>query len=149
MTQVGLRHYIPLLLIFSCIYGPFIKAKWPLDDACSQETKAYTISVWNSNFKLMLLIYLYMSVTDSLCYEAMINIAKGIIKPGALWQPKEVGWYGRWEGDSRGRGHMHESENSSVVSGSLRPMDYTVHGLYSPWNSPGQNTGVGSLFLLQ
>ena len=22
-------------------------------------------------------------------------------------------------------------------------------GLYSPWNSPGQNTGVGSLFLLQ
>ena len=26
----------------------------------------------------------------------------------------------------------------------LRP-----HGLYSPWNSPGQNTGVGSLSLLQ
>ena len=25
----------------------------------------------------------------------------------------------------------------------LRP-----HGLYSPWNSPGQNTGVGSLSLL-
>ena len=23
------------------------------------------------------------------------------------------------------------------------------HGLYSPWNSPGQKTGVGSLFLLQ
>ena len=23
------------------------------------------------------------------------------------------------------------------------------HGLYSPWNSPGQNTGVGSLCLLQ
>ena len=30
------------------------------------------------------------------------------------------------------------------MSGSLRP-----HGLYSPWNSPGQNTGVGSLSLLQ
>ena len=27
---------------------------------------------------------------------------------------------------------------------SLRP-----HGLYSPWNSPGQNTGVGSCSLLQ
>ena len=27
---------------------------------------------------------------------------------------------------------------------SLRP-----HGLYSPWNSPSQNTGVGSLSLLQ
>ena len=32
----------------------------------------------------------------------------------------------------------------SVVSDSLRP-----HGIYSPWNSPGQNTGVSSLFLLQ
>ena len=30
------------------------------------------------------------------------------------------------------------------MSDSLRP-----HGLYSPWNSSGQNTGVGSLFLLQ
>ena len=37
-----------------------------------------------------------------------------------------------------------ESESCSVVSDSLRP-----HGLYSPWNSPGQNTGVGSHFLLQ
>ena len=37
-----------------------------------------------------------------------------------------------------------ESESLSVVSYSLRP-----HGLYSPWNSPGQNTGVGSLSLLQ
>ena len=36
------------------------------------------------------------------------------------------------------------SESHSVVSNSLRP-----HGLYSPWNSPGQNTGVGSLSLLQ
>ena len=37
-----------------------------------------------------------------------------------------------------------ESEIHSVVSNSLRP-----HGLYSPWNSPGQNTGVDSLSLLQ
>ena len=35
-------------------------------------------------------------------------------------------------------------ESCSVVSDSLRP-----HGLYSPWNSPGQNTGTGSLSLLQ
>ena len=34
------------------------------------------------------------------------------------------------------------SESCSVVS--LQP-----HGLYSPWNSPGQNTGMGSLSLLQ
>ena len=37
-----------------------------------------------------------------------------------------------------------ESESHSIISNSLRP-----HGLYSPWNSPGQNTGVVSLSLLQ
>ena len=37
-----------------------------------------------------------------------------------------------------------ESESCSVLSDSLWP-----RGLYSPWNSPGQNTGVGSLSLLQ
>ena len=35
-------------------------------------------------------------------------------------------------------------ESRSFVSNSWQP-----HGLYSPWNSPGQNTGVGSLSLLQ
>ena len=35
-------------------------------------------------------------------------------------------------------------ESRSVVSDSLRP-----HGLHSPWNSPGQNTGVDSHSLLQ
>ena len=37
-----------------------------------------------------------------------------------------------------------ESENCSVMSNSLQP-----HTLYSPWNSPGQNTGVSSSSLLQ
>ena len=37
-----------------------------------------------------------------------------------------------------------ESESLSVMCDSLRP-----HVLYSPWNSPGQNTGVGSRSLLQ
>ena len=36
------------------------------------------------------------------------------------------------------------SENRSVMSDSLQP-----HGLYSTWNSPGQNTGLGSLSLHQ
>ena len=35
-------------------------------------------------------------------------------------------------------------ESCSVVPNSLRP-----HELYSPWNSPGQNTGVGNLSFLQ
>ena len=37
-----------------------------------------------------------------------------------------------------------ESESRSIMSNSLR-----LHALYSPWNSPGQNTGVGSCFFLQ
>ena len=36
------------------------------------------------------------------------------------------------------------SESRSVVSDSLPPQ-----GLHSPWNSPGKNTGVGSLSLFQ
>ena len=39
--------------------------------------------------------------------------------------------------------HESESEGCSVMSNSLRPH------LYSPWNSPGQNTEVGSHSLLQ
>ena len=37
-----------------------------------------------------------------------------------------------------------QSESRSVMSNCLQP-----HGLYSPWNSPGQNTGMGRLSLLQ
>ena len=37
-----------------------------------------------------------------------------------------------------------EIQSCSVVPNSLQP-----HGLYNPWNSPGQNTGVGNLSLLQ
>ena len=37
-----------------------------------------------------------------------------------------------------------ESESHSVVSDCLQ-----LHGLYSPWNSPGQNIGAGGLSLLQ
>ena len=36
-----------------------------------------------------------------------------------------------------------QAASRSVMSNSLRP-----HGLYSPWNSLGQNIGVGALYLL-
>ena len=41
-------------------------------------------------------------------------------------------------------GMWDKSESRSVMSDSLQP-----HGLYSSWNSLDQNTGVGSLSLLQ
>ena len=37
-----------------------------------------------------------------------------------------------------------KGESRSVISNSLQP-----HGLYSPWNSLGQNTGVDGFSLLQ
>ena len=39
-----------------------------------------------------------------------------------------------------------ESESGSVMSDSLQPQGLCTH---SPWTSPGQNTGVGNLSLLQ
>ena len=41
-------------------------------------------------------------------------------------------------------GYVKGSESCLVMSNSLQP-----HGIYSPWNSLGQNTGMGSLSLLQ
>ena len=54
-----------------------------------------------------------------------------------MWSPCQAGPPAAIIGESG-------SESHSLVSDSLQP-----HGLYSPWNSPGQNTGVGSLSLLQ
>lgn len=39
-----------------------------------------------------------------------------------------------------GKVYKVKSESHSLMFDSLRP-----HGLYSPWDSPGQNTGVGDL----
>ena len=67
---------------------------------------------------------------------------------GSFWEGKETDqnklqwrvagtwWHMRYE--------EWASESCSVMSDSLPP-----YGLYGPWNSPGQNTGVGSLSLLQ
>ena len=48
------------------------------------------------------------------------------------------------EGSQNSSYFKNKSESCSVVSDSLQP-----YGLYSSRNSPGQNTGVGSLSLLQ
>ena len=45
-----------------------------------------------------------------------------------------------------------KSESRSAAAAAVTlvmPNSLRGHGLYNPWNSPGQNTGVGSLSLLQ
>ena len=56
-----------------------------------------------------------------------------------------AGHSGLMPGSGRSPGASeNESESLSLVSDSLQS-----YGLYNPWNSPGQNIGVGSLSLLQ
>ena len=49
----------------------------------------------------------------------------------------------------RGRRHTIPGSKTKVKVAQLCLTLSGPHGLYSPWNSPGQNTGVGSLSLLQ
>ena len=58
-------------------------------------------------------------------------------KKQLLWT--KINWQGM-----RPKHCNRESQGRSVMPDSLWP-----HGIRSPWNSPGQNTGVGSLALLQ
>ena len=69
---------------------------------------------------------------------------------GSFWPKNQtcVSWTGRlflysWA-NQESPFKMNESESCSVMSTSLQS-----HGLYGLWNSPGQNTGVGSQSLLQ
>ena len=66
----------------------------------------------------------------------------------AHFWPKLITWHpwDIWEITIPSLDHhlVYLSESHSVVSDFLRP-----YGLYSPWNFPGQSTGVGSLSLLQ
>ena len=58
--------------------------------------------------------------------------------------PVKAGHVGLILGSGRSPRESERSESHSVMSNSL-----WLNGLYSPWNSPGQNTGVGSLSLHQ
>ena len=66
--------------------------------------------------------------------KSRTRVPPGTVQPNSL---SEEPWKARGWHENKGR--KTESESSS-----LQP-----HGLYSPWNSPGQKTGVGSHSLLQ
>ena len=81
-------------------------------------------------------IYMYLLLNSCTCSQIIVKLPRRSIEQNSyedeciLTSVKALKW--------------NESESCSVVSDSLRP-----HGLYRPWNSPGQNTGVGSYSLLQ
>ena len=81
-------------------------------------------------------IYMYLLLNSCTCSQIIVKLPRRSIEKNSyedeciLTSVKALKW--------------NESESCSVVTDSLRP-----HGLYRPWNYPGQNTGVGSCSLLQ
>ena len=103
-------------------------------------------------FHFRLVVYLFMTVPGlryyawafSSCRERGLFPARGalpqlLLLPSAGSRASRLQWL-----QYAGFIPQSERESHSVVSDSLRP-----RGLYRPWNSPGQLTGVGSLSLLQ
>ena len=68
----------------------------------------------------------------------------GVVAIVLSCRPEEEKFYFRLKRESAALLEEKNSETHSVMSNSLGP-----HGLYSPWVSPDQNTGVGSCSLLQ
>ena len=86
------------------------------------------------------------AVLTSLCQAWPVHGALPVmfsrLVPWEVWQKKSISaMHLPLAGGRSNFSHVlgRWSESPSVVSNSLRP-----HGLYSPWNSPGQRTGVGS-----
>ena len=75
-------------------------------------------------------------------FPSLGNLSDPGIEPVSLMSPALAGGFftisATWEAS------VSQRESRSVVSNSL-----WLRRLYSPWNSPGQNTGVGSCSLLQ
>ena len=82
-------------------------------------------------------------IHSTMCPNMMLSIIRILI---FLWPLFWVFQLGKILGKENPESNLKwsESESRSVMSSSLQP-----HGLCSPWDSPGQNTGVGSLSLLQ
>ena len=61
--------------------------------------------------------------------------------------------FSQYQGLFQGVSSFHQFSSVQLLSTVwlfATPLTHIVHGLiYSPWNSPGQNTGIGSLSLLQ
>ena len=55
---------------------------------------------WESSTETYTLLYVKQIASGNLLYDREL-------KPGVLWQPRGVGWHGRWQGGSKGRIHVY------------------------------------------
>ena len=88
-------------------------------------------------------IYIWALYSFPLIYSCTHTTLIWLLSLTVLFQ-HYVGYFGSSASPYKLYYQFVESESCPVVSDSLWP-----HELCSPWNSPGQNTGVGSLSLLQ
>ena len=100
---------------------------------------------------LMWIFFLNWICTILLLFYALVSWPRGMWHSSSqtkdwTYTPYIRRWSRKWPDlqGSPSNSFLSESDSHSAVSDSLG-----CHGLYSPWNSPGQNTGVGSLSLLQ
>ena len=71
-------------------------------------TDAITFAVWGTTAKTYTLTYVKQTASgNSLCDSGNST--------GPLWQPRGVGWGGRWEGGSRGSGHTYPYDWSVLM----------------------------------
>ena len=93
--------------------------------------------------------YAFLSPNKRKCVSRLTNksllcLKEGSPLNGCLWDPTQT--------DSSAwctHPPTPESESHSVLSDSLRPLGLSPARLLCQWNSPSQDTGVGSCFLLQ
>ena len=96
--------------------------------------KYHFITIWQSNHSCLNSVFDGSFMGPPWRIQTLISIVLGPWNRSNHWNMWTEECLPKWA----------ESESHSVMWDSLRP-----HGLYSPWNSLCQNSGVGSLFLLQ
>ena len=130
----------PPLETLSTILPPLSLYFANIDTNLTSATKPFLTSI----LKLLEHLASYMTLAFSICYLPPVRFNTGEIYRGtsALFSSgKAFSFSMGWICNTK---HLKGSENHSVLTDSLQP-----HRLYRPWISPGQNTGVGSLSLLQ
>ena len=67
--------------------------------------------------------------------NSKMTINKRELKPSALWQPKRLGWGGRWEGGSRRLGHIYISMDDSCwcMAETFTILQNNYHPIKNKW----------------
>ena len=91
------------------------------------------INKWRENQNNLYVMKNFILLIHQLFHLTSFSLSLRPLLTASLYWSSKLNWF-----------EQSESESCSVVSNSLKPP-----GLYSPWNSPSHNTGMGSCSLLQ